>query len=74
VKVTIKSGGVKRTIDGPFGLCASLDDLRMIVRCIQHAIGPEDERPRMAYGWVDIVELPAQGLPNTQTLNWSDQA
>jgi hypothetical protein len=66
MKVVISHSKTKREINGPFALCGSAADLRLIAERISDAL-----ESGFLYGWVDIYEK-TEPLANTTPERWDD--
>ena len=66
MKFIIEYDGIKRTIDGPFRVCASREDILGFIRCLS------DFSDSSSYGWVDVVSFPPPRVPNTEAITWRE--
>ena len=68
MNVVILSGKTKRRIEGPFAICASRADLRILRKAIKKALEKD-----FSYGWV-VVGGEVSALANTPPVIWDDDS
>lgn len=72
MKVVIEAVGIKRQLDGPFGICASRRDMETIRDQINNWLSHE---PEYSYGWLTIWPgYKSASPPNTAPIPWTDGA
>lgn len=72
MRLIISQDGVKLELSGAFGLCATPDDLGVLIRELQAAKAGMDGCGT-AYGWVRIdPSHPCDAAPNTPPKKWRD--
>ena len=64
MKLVIEAEGVKREIIGPYALCASREDLKLLDAALTRWLSGTS-----TFGWCDIVELP-RSTANTPPMPW----
>lgn len=76
MRMIIEQGKVKREIEGPFSICASLEDLENMIACIHDRIGRSNDetRPYFSNGWIDIIERPPPRGHSSTPLRWHEAA
>lgn len=65
MKLVLDKDGVKREIEGPFKICGSEADMKVLAKCL----GLRGEK--FTYGWLDIAEL-ADSTVNTPPRKWTE--
>ena len=67
MKFVIAHKDTKRTIEGPFNICARAVDLAWLVKSIQ-------ESGMLTYGWVNIPARPEaqEEIPDTKPIGWEE--
>lgn len=65
MKIIIAYSNTKRQIDGPFNICGSRDDLKLLADRIYAEIDD------LGYGWIQIPSEPYQeSIANTEPIDW----
>lgn len=69
MNITVQFNGVKRSISGPFMVCASDVDFRLMKRAIDDFLADK----RSTYGWIEVTVRPEIG-PEGPPLTWGEGA
>jgi hypothetical protein len=64
MKIIINQDGIKRSLEGPFEICLSKDDLQTLLSCLRHH---EDSH---VYGWIVIQDNTVRSTPNSDPIPW----
>lgn len=67
MKLILAKAGVKREIEGPFGICASRADLERLRDRIDEVLARD-----FNYGWFEVAPHFHHSAPDTQPRKWEE--